>query len=102
MSKFKITVIPDSEPAYSVEIEADRYCTQATQGAGMIADFQNAGDDDPFATFARVLSVQRIDNVEDQVILSRKSAQWLAHVVKRADVGFRNDPDLKRLVEQLE
>lgn len=69
MSKFKVTALMPEDPtgtlAHVVEIEADSYQTKATQGAGMIADFHTARDSNPFATFARVLSVQRSEDVED-------------------------------------
>lgn len=61
MNKFKVTILPDTESPYSVEIDAHGYETQATQGAGMIADFYEASSSKPFATFAKVLSVQRTD-----------------------------------------
>lgn len=84
MRKYKVTVIlPDEqlESTYAVEIEADNYETKATQGAGMIADFYENNNSNPFATFARVLSVQRIDNVEDRVILTKDEAQYLSNLV---------------------
>lgn len=59
--RYKVTVVPDAwETAYDVEVEADHYKTQATAGAGMIADFFTAARVFPAHTFARVISVQAI------------------------------------------
>lgn len=68
MRKYKVTLLPNppTTEEWPVEIEAHGYSTQATQGAGMIADFYEEPNSEPFATFARVASVQRIADVEDE------------------------------------